>query len=110
MPVFGVLYDFPLDRLFLVLGPVVILATIGLATVGTLFASIAVNTKAREVMLPLLLFPVAIPMVIGTAGATTGILAGGSLADQAVWYRLLGVYDVVFLVISIWVVDYALEE
>ena len=110
LPVFGVLYDFPLDRLFLVLGPVVILATIGLATVGTLFASIAVNTKAREVMLPLLLFPVAIPMVIGAAGATTGILAGGSLADQAVWYRLLGVYDVVFLVISIWVVDYALEE
>jgi len=93
LPVFGVLYDFPLDRLFLVLGPVVILAT-----------------KAREVMLPLLLFPVAIPMVIGAAGATTGILAGGSLADQAVWYRLLAVYDVVFLVISIWVVDYALEE
>ncbi|HJM41957.1 MAG: heme exporter protein CcmB [Nitrospinota bacterium] len=110
LPVFGVLYDFPLDRLFLVLGPVVILATIGLATVGTLFASIAVNTKAREVMLPLLLFPVAIPIVIGAAGATTGILAGGSPADQAVWYRLLGVYDVVFLVISIWVVDYALEE
>ena len=80
LPVFGVLYDFPLDRLFLVLGPVVILATIGLATVGTLFASIAVNTKAREVMLPLLLFPVAIPIVIGAAGATTSRRYASALA------------------------------
>ena len=110
LPVFGILYNFPLDRLFLGLGPVVLLATIGLATVGTLFASIAVNTKAREVMLPLLLFPVAIPVIIGAVAATTQILAGGALSEQAGWLRLLGVYDVIFLVISVWVVDFVLEE
>lgn len=110
LPVFAGLYDFPLDRVLLGVGPVVLLATVGLAGVGTLFAAIAVNTKAREVMLPLLLFPVAIPVIIGAAGATTRVLAGETLGEQAVWLRLLGVYDVIFLVISIWVADYVLEE
>ncbi|MFQ5692494.1 MAG: heme exporter protein CcmB [Nitrospinota bacterium] len=110
LPVFGILFDFPLGRVLLGLGPLVLLATVGLASVGTLFACIAVNTKAREVMLPLLLFPVAIPIIIGAAGATTRILAGEGLGEQAVWLRLLAVYDVIFLVVSIWVVDYVLEE
>ncbi len=110
LPVFAVLYDFPLDGMFLGLGPTLLLASLGLASVGTLFAAVAVNTKAREVMLPILLFPVAIPVIIGATGATTGILGGEGHAEQAVWYRLLGVYDMIFLVISIWVVDYVLEE
>lgn len=110
LPVFAVLYDFPLDGTLLGLGPTLLLASLGLALVGTLFAAVAVNTKAREVMLPILLFPVAIPVIIGAVGATTGILGGEGHAEQAVWYRLLGVYDIIFLVISIWVVDYVLEE
>jgi heme exporter protein B len=110
LPVFAVLYDFPLDVVILRLGPVVLLATVGLATVGTLFASIAVNTKAREVMLPLLLFPVAVPVIMGAAGLTTQILSGEAGEAQGIWYRVLAVYDVVFLVISVWVVDYVLEE
>ena len=110
LPVFAILYDFPLDGMLLGLGPTLLLASLGLASVGTLFAAVAVNTKAREVMLPILLFPVAIPVIIGAAGATTGILGGEGHAEQAVWYRLLGVYDMIFLVVSIWVVDYVLEE
>ncbi|MFQ5693667.1 MAG: heme exporter protein CcmB [Nitrospinota bacterium] len=110
LPLFGVLYDFPLQTLWLGVGPVVLVATVGLATVGTLFAAVAVNTKAREVMLPLLLFPVAIPVVIGATGATTQVLAGASPGEVGVWYRLLFVYDVVFLIISLWLADYVLEE
>ena len=110
LPVFGILYNFPLDLVFLGLGPVLLLASLGFALVGTLFAAVAANTKAREVMLPLLLFPVVIPVIIGATGATTGILSGEGQEDQALWYRLLGVYDIIFLVISLWVVDYVLEE
>ncbi len=110
LPVFGILYDFPLDVVILGLGPIVLLATVGLAVVGTLFAAIAVNTKAREVMLPLLLFPVAVPIIMGAAGATTQILGGETGEAQGIWYRVIAVYDVVFLVISVWVVDYVLEE
>ena len=95
-PVFIVLYDVAYAAPEMV--PVALLTTLGIAAVGTLFSAIAVNTRAREVMLPILFFPVAVPIVIA-AVESTGLALGPSLAGEIwQWIGLLAVFDAVFLV------------
>ncbi len=75
---------------------VAVLATWALVVNGTFFAAISIRTRSREVMLPLILFPISIPALYSMVAATTAILAGDS--SPAYWLKLLGVYDVVFTV------------
>jgi heme exporter protein B len=86
------------------------LGTVGYAAVGTLLAAIAVNTRAREVMLPVLLLPLAFPALIAAVQATGGLVEGGALSDVASWIRLLVVYDLVIVAVSVLTFDYVLEE
>jgi heme exporter protein B len=72
------------------------LATWALVVNGTFFAAISIRTRSREVMLPLLLFPISIPALYAMVAATTAILAGD--ASPNYWLKLLGVYDVVFTI------------
>ncbi|HHS97441.1 MAG TPA: cytochrome C biogenesis protein [Chloroflexi bacterium] len=108
MPLFAGLFDAPLLRpgVFLVMA----LGTVGYAAVGTLLAAIAVNTRAREVMLPVLLLPLAFPALIAAVQATSGLIEGGTLAEVGSWIRLLVVYDLVILAVSVLTFDYVLEE
>ena len=92
------------------LGLVVVLGTLGYAAVGTLLASMAVRTRAREVMLPILLFPVTIPLVLASVRATTGFLQRLPLEEIAPWLNLLAVYDVIFVAVAFMVFDYLVEE
>ena len=107
-PVFAVLYNFSLfdPKLFLVAA----LATLGFAGVGTLFSAIAVNTRSREIMLPVLLLPVAVPVVIAAVEATRAILDGASWSDVGRWWQLILAFDVIFLVVSSFVFGAVLEE
>ena len=107
IPVFGALFNLPVFRpvLFLVLA----LGTIGFAAVGTLLAVMAASTRAREVMLPVLLFPLALPVVIATVRATTLILTGQT-ADVMSWNNLLVAFDVLFTAIAFLVFDRVVEE
>ncbi len=107
VPLFSALFGVALFRLsvLLVLG----LGTLGYASVGTLMAAIAVNTRAREVMLPVLLFPLALPVLIGAVQATGGLVSGGSLVDVAAWVRVLVVYDLVITAVSLVTFGYVLE-
>ena len=75
------------------------LATLGIAATGTLFSSIAINTRAQEVMLPVLFFPVALPIIIAAVEATGLVIGNLNLADLVQWLSLLVVFDAVFLVI-----------
>ena len=96
-PVFIVLYDMAYAAPEMV--PIALLTTLGIAAVGTLFSAMAVNTRAREVMLPILFFPVALPIVVA-AVESTSLALGPSLADEALrWIGLLTVFDAVFLVV-----------
>ncbi|HEY75550.1 MAG TPA: ABC transporter permease [Thermoflexia bacterium] len=108
LPLFAGLFDAPLLRpeVFLVTA----LGTVGYAAVGTLLAAIAVNTRAREVMLPVLLLPLAFPALIAAVQATGGLVEGGALSDVASWIRLLVVYDLVIVAVSVLTFDYVLEE
>ena len=108
LPIFSVLFNISLFHPILLL--IVVLGTLGFAGVGTLFSSMAVHTRAREVMLPVLLFPVVVPAMIAAVKASGGILDGQAFSEIAHWVRLLTVFDVVFLAISFMTFDYVVEE
>ncbi len=89
---------------------IVFFGTLGYAAVGTVFGAVAANTRMREVMLPVLQFPVAVPVFIGAIEATNGTLKGDAFADYASWLKLLAGFSVVFLVLSFLLFEYVLEE
>ena len=108
LPVFAVLYDFSLFIPELLL--IAALATLGFAAVGTLFSAMAVNTRSRETMLPLLLLPLTVPVIIAAVEATGAILDGDSLGELGRWWQLLLAFDVIFLVLSSVLFGAVLEE
>ena len=89
---------------------IVVLGTLGFAGVGTLLSSMAVNTRAREVMLPILLFPVAMPELIAAVKATAGAMMGLPVSEWQQWLSLLIVFDVVLIAVSFMVFEYVVEE
>jgi heme exporter protein B len=108
LPIFAVLFNVPLLRGSVWL--VVALGTLGYAAAGTLFSTMAVNTRAREVMLPILLLPVSVPIFIAAVNATGGFLAGDPLSDVAGWLQLLVAYDAIIIAISFMTFDFVVEE
>ncbi len=107
LPIFSVVFDLNLLQPSLLL--VVFLGTIGFAAVGTLLSAMAVNTRAREVMLPVLLFPIILPVVISAAKVTGGILDGVPLSELARWVQFLVAFDVIFLVVSYMTFDFVVQ-
>ncbi len=89
---------------------VVALGTVGYAAVGTLFAALSINTRAREVMLPILLFPVMVPVFVAGVQAVSRLLDGDSLADIVRWVQLLVAYDAIFLAAAMLLFDFVVEE
>lgn len=84
--------------------------TLGYVAVGTIFAAIAANTRMREVMLPVLQFPVAIPIFIAGVEASTGALKGDAPGDYAFWIKLGASFSIIFIVLSYLLFEYVLEE
>jgi len=89
---------------------IILLGTVGLASVGTLFAAMAASTRAREVMLPLMIFPIAVPVVIAAVEATALLLTRGSSSSRAGWIELLVAFDLIFGILSFVAFDYVVEE
>jgi heme exporter protein B len=108
VPVFAVLFNVPLLRGSVWL--VIVLGTVGYGAVGTLFSTMAVNTRAREVMLPILLLPVSVPVFISAVNATGGFLAGDPVSDVANWLQLLVAFDAIIIAISFMTFDFVVEE
>lgn len=108
VPIFAVLFNVPLLRAAIWL--IIALGTVGYAAVGTLFSTMAVNTRAREVMLPILLLPVSVPVFISAVNATGGFLRGEPLSEVASWLQLLLAYDAIIIAISFMTFDFVVEE
>jgi heme exporter protein B len=89
---------------------VVALGTFGCVAVGVTFGAVAANTRMREVMLPVLQFPVIAPIFIAAIEATSGALRRDSPDQFAGWVRLLVVFGVVFATLSFILFEYVLEE
>jgi heme exporter protein B len=86
------------------------LGTYGFAAVGTVFSAIAVNTRAREVMLPILLFPVLLPVLIAGVKLTGALLDGEALSTLGNWLQIIIVYDIGFTVVAYLTFSYVMEE
>ena len=106
---FVIFFDIDLARAFPGLLLVVALGTLGLGAVGTLFAAMTAHVRAREVLFPVLLLPVQIPVLLATVKATEALLLGESLGAVAHWVKLLAAADVVYLVIGLLTFDAVLE-
>lgn len=108
LPVYSMLYNINLFRLDL-LG-VILLGSIGYTAVGTLLSAMAVQTRTRDVLLPILLFPVAVPVLLASVKASGGLLAGAEFAEVLTPLNILIVYDIVFIAIAFMVFDFVVEE
>ena len=108
LPVYSLLYNVNLFQPGFLL--VVLLGSIGYVVVGTLLSSMAVQTRTRDVLLPILLFPVVIPVFIASVKACTGFLQGIEMTEIMPWLNLLIVYDVIFTAVAYMVFDYVVEE
>ncbi len=108
LPVFAVLFDVSILNPALWL--IVVLGTVGFVAVGTLFAAMTVSTRAREAMLPLLLFPITVPVLIAACKSTGQVLDGQPLSEVYSWLRLLLAFDIIFTVIALLGFEYVLEE
>ena len=109
LPLTGVLYHVAFPEHWLAVLGVLVLGTIGFVSLGTLYAAMASRSRSREVLLPLLLFPMLVPVLIAASGATAALLVGDIMGDSAAWIRLLAVFDVIFLIGSTWAFPFVIE-
>lgn len=108
LPVYSLLYNTNLFNPGLI--GVILLGSIGYTAIGTLLSSMAVQTRTRDVMLPILLFPVVVPVLVSAVKACGGFLQGLEMNEITPWLNLLVVYDVIFVAAAFMVFDYVVEE
>ena len=107
---FIVFFNVPIAGRLLQLFLVALLGTLGLSALGTTFAAMASKTRAREVLLPVLLVPIAIPLLIAAVECTSAVLAGDGLASASTWIQLLIAFDAIFLAAGYLTFPAILEE
>lgn len=108
LPIFSVLYNVAMLQPLVILAT--LLGTLGYAGVGTLLASMSVQTRARDVMLPILLLPVAVPVLVAAVQASGGALANQPFSELTTWFSLLLGYDVIFIAVAFMTFDFVVEE
>jgi heme exporter protein B len=109
VPMAAVLYDVSIWRVLPQLLAVLTLGTVGFVTLGTFYAAMASRVRAREVLLPLLLFPMLVPLLVASVGATTALLAGNGMHDAGSWIRVLVAFDAIFFVAATLAFEYVIE-
>lgn len=109
IPLFWILFNLRswnvIPNLFLV----TLLGTVGFCVLGTLLSAVTLKARARELLLPLVLFPLMIPVILGTIRCMETILRTGELGDALPWLRLLVGFDVIFLTVGVLIFDWVIE-
>jgi heme exporter protein B len=108
IPAYSLLYNINLFNRGLLL--VTLLGSVGYVAVGVLLASMSVQTRTRDVLLPVLLFPLVLPVIVAAVKASGGFLAADAFTEISPWLNLLLVYDIIFLAAAFMVFDYVVEE
>lgn len=109
LALFGVFFNVDIAVHLPALAAVIGLGTVGFAAVGTLFAAMTAHVRARELLFPVLLLPVQVPVLLGAVKATEAVLAGEGLDAVAHWLKLLGAADVIYLTVGLLTFDAVLE-
>ncbi len=110
IPLFIFFFNLPFVSTVVRLAVVAPLATLGFAAIGTLFAAISLRTRAREIMLPLLMLPLATPLFLAAVEITRDLMSGANYAQVSHWFKLIVAFDVVFLVVGWLTFEYAVAE
>lgn len=108
LPVYSIFYNVNLFNAGLI--GVTLLGSIGYTAVGTLLSTMTVQARTRDMLLPILLFPVIMPVIIASVKASSGFLQGAAMVDIWPWLNILIVYDVIFLALAFIVFDFIVEE
>lgn len=110
IPLFMVLYNVNIFAYGAMPALIFFLGTYGFAILGTLFSIISVNTRTREVMLPLLLLPIIVPVILSSVQALNIYILGHDPADAVKWLQLLAGFDAIFTVVVFAVFDFIVED
>ncbi len=108
LPIYSVLYNINVFAPGLLM--VILLGSIGYVSVGTLLSSMAVQTRTREILLPVLLFPVIVPILLAAVKASGGFLQNLPMNEIWPWLNIMIAFDVIFTAVAYMVFDYIIEE
>lgn len=110
VPMVALLFQAPLFRAPLLLVALLAGGTLGFAAVGTLFAAMLARARSRDVLLPVLLYPITIPVIIAGVRGTAAIMQEGGEPIARAWVALLVFFDVVFVTLSLWTFEAVMTE
>lgn len=108
LPILSALYNVPLLQRGV--AGTVLLGTVGYSSVGTLLSVMAAQTRTRDILLPILLFPVVLPVLIAAVKASNGFLQTLSAAEIAPWISLMVAYDVIFVAVAMMLFEFVVQE
>ena len=111
VPLVGLLFHAPIANSPFRLAALLVLGTIGFSAVGTLFAAMLVRARSRDVMLPILLYPITIPVIIAGVRGTAALFEPVPMVDLAdMWMALLAFFDIVFVTLALWTFEPLMTE
>lgn len=110
LPLFAAFFNVPVGRHAALLALVLVLGTWGFAVVGTMLSAMIITARTRELMLPVLLFPLLAPLLIAAVQATTAVLGGEPWRIYQLWIKTMAGFDVIFTVASLLLVEHVLTE
>ena len=110
VPMFVLFFNYSFVDTLVPLIPVIFLGSLGFVSVGTLFSAMAINTRLREVLLPILLFPIIIPLIVSAVKLSGQVLEGESIAGASSALQLLVAFDIIFIAACAVVFEYVIEE
>jgi heme exporter protein B len=108
-PLFVIFFNLDVVDKIPILMIIFVLGSFGLSALGTLFSAMTVQIRAREVLLPVLLLPLAVPLIIGSVEATRGVLSTDPFSFYRHWMELVVIFDVVFTIVSFWVFEFIMD-
>jgi heme exporter protein B len=109
IPLFWILFNLSSWNLLPQLFLVTLLGTLGFCVLGTILSALTLRARARELLLPLVLFPLMIPVLLATIRCMENVLSTGSFGDAQPWLRLLLGFDVIFLTAGVLIFDWVIE-
>ena len=110
LSIFTILYNINILPVLLPLGLIIFLGTLGFSSIGTIFSAMSVTTRARDLILSILVFPISVPVILASVKSTGLILGGRSITEAYSWLKLLAAFDLIFLLLAYVTFGFIVEE
>jgi len=110
LPLSAILFHVPLLPALPGVLAVMLVGTVGLVTLGTFYAAMSSRSRSRDVLLPLLLFPMLVPLLLASVQGTTAFLEGDAMGYGGAWIRMLLAFDLIFLTAALWAFPHVIGE